>query len=76
MPHVKIWHFPAEISPQAREAFLERVTEALVETFGCTRDAVSVDAASVPATDWEHSVYRTHIIPSMSHLWRSPGYRY
>ncbi len=74
MPHMKIWHFPKDLSPEDRIDLSEKLTDVLTESLDCDRDAVSIHLTAITPNDWSEAVFRTEIEPHRSALIKPPGY--
>ncbi|WP_280422319.1 hypothetical protein [Nocardia carnea] len=78
MPHVEIWHQPAELSEPARRRLETEIVTAVARAYGVAEGVVSIGTESVPAQQWDEQVYRPRITERGStagnRLLRSPDY--
>lgn len=74
MPHVKIQHFPAELSATARQQLAETITQAITQALGCDASVVSIAVEPVSADDWQEKVYRPEIANNKDRLIKIPNY--
>lgn len=77
MPHVEIWHQPAELSEAVRSRLETDIVAAIVRAYGVPESVVSIGTESVPAQQWDEQVYRPRITErgnTARELLRSPGY--
>ncbi|GAA5069727.1 tautomerase family protein [Nocardia callitridis] len=61
MPHVEIWHFPAELSDEAARRLDAEITTAITRAFEVDKGVVSIGLESVPVDRWNEQVYRPRI---------------
>lgn len=55
MPHIDVKMFPGR-DDEKKKAFAEKVIEAAIEEFGCSREHLSVAITDVPAAEWNEKV--------------------
>lgn len=78
MPHVEIWHQPAELSEDTRRRLETDIVAAVVRAYGVPEGVVSIGTETIPAQHWDDQVYRPRIAERAdtagSRLLRSPDY--
>ncbi|MFD6162556.1 hypothetical protein ACFWF7_03065 [Nocardia sp. NPDC060256] len=76
MPHVEIWHFPAELSGDASRRLEADIVDAVTRAFGVAEGVVSIGVESVGSDRWQERVYRPLITdrPGETPLLRTPNY--
>jgi 4-oxalocrotonate tautomerase len=74
MPHVKIQHFPTELSETAKQQLAESITQAITHALRCDAGVVSIAIESVSADDWLEKVYRPEIANNKDRLIKNSNY--
>jgi 4-oxalocrotonate tautomerase len=74
VPHVNIKHFPADLTTEAADQLVDRVTEAVTEAFGCDAGVVSVALEPVAQEVWQEQVYDPEITGRKHLLRKVPNY--
>lgn len=73
MPHVEISCYPGRSEEQKKEC-AARITEAIVQTMGCSATSVSIAIKEVPQDQWKAAIWDTHIAPEADSLYKKPEY--
>jgi 4-oxalocrotonate tautomerase len=75
MPHVIVKLYPGRTEEQ-KEALTEKITSAVMESFGVDASSVSFAFEETPKEKWPKEVYKPDILGKEQTLYKKPGYSY
>ncbi|OQB16090.1 MAG: 2-hydroxymuconate tautomerase [Firmicutes bacterium ADurb.Bin193] len=74
MPHVVVKMYKGR-SEEQKQALTRRVSEALIETVGCSDDHISVAIEEYDRKEWGEKVFYPEIMANMDSLYKKPNYK-
>lgn len=62
MPYIAIKAYPRD--EETKKKLIERINEVLLETWGCSQEAVTISLEEVEPADWNRNVREQEILPN------------